>query len=123
VATVEYGVAPERIWEAGIVKEALCHFLDCVVDSFGNSVLRWCVCVGFFMMDSLLNKVHLEFGGFIFASAIRANEVDSFSGDGFGSSDVGLESGESFIFGFLKVNRYKVRFAVCESGKVPVASV
>jgi hypothetical protein len=75
------------------------------------------------MMDSLLNKVRLEFRGFIFASPIRAIEVDSFSGDGFGSSDVGLESGESFIFGFLKVNHYKVRFAICERGKVLVASV
>jgi hypothetical protein len=34
--------------------------LDCAVDSFGNSILRWHVCIGFFMMDSLLNKVHLE---------------------------------------------------------------
>jgi hypothetical protein len=68
VAAVEYGVAPERIWEAGIVKEASCHFLDCAVDSFGNSVLRWCVCIGFFMIDSLLNKVRLEFRGFVFAS-------------------------------------------------------
>jgi hypothetical protein len=120
---VEYGIAPERIWEAGIVKEASCHFLDCAVDLFSNSVLRWCVRIGFFMMDSLLNKVRLEFRGFVFASAIRANEVDSFSSDGFGSSNVGLESIESFVFGFLKVNRYKVRFAVCESGKVLVASV
>jgi hypothetical protein len=75
------------------------------------------------MMDSLLNKVCLEFRGFIFASAIHANEVDSFSGDGFGSSDVGLESVESFVFGFLEANRHKVRFAICESRKVPVASV
>jgi hypothetical protein len=46
-----------------------------------------------------------------------------FSGDGFGLSDVGLESIESFVFCFLKVNHYKVRFAVCESRKVPVTSV
>jgi hypothetical protein len=123
VAAVEYSVAPERIWEAGVVKKASCHFLDYAVDSFGNSVLRWCVCVGFFMMDSLLNKVHLEFRGFVFTSTVRANEVDSFSGDGFSLSDVGLESVESFVFGFLEVNCYKVRFAVCESRKVPVASV
>jgi hypothetical protein len=99
---VEYGIAPERIWEASVVKKALCYFLDCAVDSFGNSILRWCVHVGFFMMDSLLNKVRLEFRGFVFASTIRANEVDSFSGDGSGSSDVGLESIESFVFGFWR---------------------
>jgi hypothetical protein len=60
MATVEYGVAPERIWEAGVVKKASCHFLDCVVDLFDNSVLRWRVHIGFFMMDFLLNKVCLE---------------------------------------------------------------
>jgi hypothetical protein len=124
VAPVKYSVAPEMIWEASVVRKALCHFLDCVVDSFGNSILRWCVHdIGFFMMNSLLNKICLEFGGFIFPSAICVNKVDSFSSDGFSSSDVGLKSIEGFIFGFLEVNHYKVRFAVCESRKVPVACV
>jgi hypothetical protein len=101
VAAVKYSVAPERVWEAGVMKKAAFYFLDCVVDLFGNSVLRWCVHVGLFMVDSLLNEVHLEFRGVIFTSTISADKVDSFSGDNFSSSDVGLECIKCFIFGFL----------------------
>jgi hypothetical protein len=101
VAAVKYSIAPERVWEAGIVKKAASHFLDCVVDSFGNSVLRWCVHVGLFIVDSLLNEVHLEFRGVIFTSAISADKVDSFSSNDFSSSDVGLECIKCFIFGFM----------------------
>jgi hypothetical protein len=101
VAAVKYSVAPERVWEASVVKKAACHFLDCVVDSFGYSVLRWCVHIGLFMMDSLLNEVCLKFRGVIFASAISMDKVDLFSSNDFSLSDVGLECVKRFIFGFL----------------------
>jgi hypothetical protein len=83
------------------MKKAACHLFDSAVDSFSDSVLRWQVCVGLFMVNSSLNKVRIEFSGVIFASTIGAEKVDSFPSYDFSSSDISLKYIECFIFGFL----------------------
>jgi hypothetical protein len=101
VAVVKYSIAPEGIWEAGVVKKAACHLFNCAVDSFSNSILRWRVRVGLFMVNSPLNEVRIEFGRVVFASTISAEKVDLFPSYDFGSSDIGLECIKCFVFGFL----------------------
>jgi hypothetical protein len=98
---VKYSIAPEGIWEASIVKKAACHLFDCAVDSFSDSILRWRVCIGLFMVNSPLNEVRIEFGRVIFASTISAEKVDSFPSYDFGLSDIGLECIKRSVFGFL----------------------